>query len=75
MSLANKLPIDISALPIGFKRNDQKILTITRSEDDELEICKPKIVRTQHYLFFEKTTIVHLKEDGIITMEQIKEKG
>jgi hypothetical protein len=62
MKSSNKIPIPSLDLGIGYKRENKKILHITRTEDDKFKICEPKEIR-QRKLFGEKIWLVHRLKD------------
>lgn len=60
----------LSRFGLSYKK-ETAIHTI-RLETDDLEKCKPKIVRKRKRLFIEKTLLVHYKDDDDYVILDLK---
>ena len=64
-----QLPVDLSA---KVKYDKNVVERIFKIETDEFEVCKAKKIRKRKRIFFQQVFVVHLKEDGTITWEELK---
>lgn len=67
--MTSESPIDLS-VHVNYDKN--VVERIFKIETDEFEICKAKTIKKRKRLFFQQVFVVHLKEHGRITWEELK---
>ena len=57
---------------VALKYGKNVIERVFKIETDEFEVCKAKRITKRRGLIFQQVFVVHVKDDGTVTWEELK---